>query len=109
MGNDKPLTVAEVIEELRTAPPDMYVLGVQGDCGHGLVSGLERDAEGDILVEQAYFEQDGPWMGGNVRPVYKHTKEKERKGRTLYTCVRLLAEAWDPEGPPDDDDTPLDG
>ena len=98
----KPLTVAEVVALLRTAPQDHYVLGVQGDCGMGLVSGLERDEDGGIVVEQAYFECDSPWMGGNVR-VKRSYNEKEWKDRTFYPCVHLETEAWDPEGPDDDD------
>ena len=98
----KPLTVAEVIEELRKAPQDHYVMGVQGDCGSGLVSGLERDGDGDVSIRQAYFEQDAPWMGGNVVTWYP-SRRMPAEGKTLYPCISLLAEAWDPEGPDDDD------
>ena len=110
--DSKPLTAAEVIEELRQAPQDAYVLGVQGDCGWGLVSGLARGNDGSIEVEQAFFSQDAPWMGGNVEVKYErmgHHLRKKMKGKTLYPCVTLETEAWDPEGLPDDDDTPLDG
>ena len=51
----RPITVAELIEALRKAPQDHYVLCTMGDCGDGFVKGI------DYEVRLARFE---PGRGG---------------------------------------------